>query len=137
MKKTYSLDQIQNLRLDIEMPAVVFLRGDLWAGKTTISQHIIRDIFWVSADITSPTYTYYNTYSSDKGDIYHFDLYRISDYEEFIHIWWEEILDNNEWLILIEWPQILWDTYQADITIDISLTGNKNERELLIAKKGE
>ena len=139
MKKKYYLDTIVSLGLDIELPALVFLKWDLWAGKTTLSQHIIRDMFGVTGDITSPTYTYYNKYSPEDlhGEIYHFDLYRISDYEEFIHIWWEEILDNNTGLVLIEWPDILWDTYEPDMTIEISATWNKDERELIITKKGE
>ena len=139
MKKTYHLDNLQTLGLDIQLPSIVFLNWDLWAGKTTLSQHIIRDMFWVPWDITSPTYTYYNKYTlpNNAWDIHHFDLYRISDYEEFIHIWWEEILDNNNGLILIEWPDILWDNYQPDMTIQISATWNKDERELIITKRGE
>ncbi len=137
MKKRYNLDQIQDLEIDIKLPSIVFLKWGLWAGKTTLSQHIIRDMYSITSDITSPTYTYYNKYISERGEIYHFDLYRISDYEEFIYIWWEEILDNNTGLILIEWPDILKDTYEADITIDISITWNANERELSITKRGE
>jgi len=137
MKTTYHLHEIQALDIDLELPTIVFLDWDLWAWKTTLSQHIIKNLFWVSGDVTSPTYTYYNKYTSDVGDIYHFDLYRISDYEEFIHIWWEEILDNNAGLIIIEWSDILWDNYEPDIHIKISLTWNKDERQLQINKKGD
>jgi tRNA threonylcarbamoyladenosine biosynthesis protein TsaE len=68
------------------------LKGDLGAGKTTLSKHILQNILGITDDITSPTYTYYNRY----GDNYHFDLYRISKYDEFFAIGGEDVLDNLE-----------------------------------------
>ena len=137
MNNVYSLDKICDVTLDIYKPCVIFLTWDLWAGKTTFTKHIIQNILWVDAEVTSPTYTYYNTYKMPNNgwDIYHFDLYRISDYEEFIHIGWEEILDNNMWIVIIEWPQILWRNYVADISIELKNTHIENEREIIISKK--
>ena len=54
---------------------------------------------WYNWSITSPTYTYYNKYTLDNFiNIYHYDLYRLKDYDEFFAIWWEDILDNNDWI---------------------------------------
>ena len=137
MNNIYSLDKIWDIKLDIEKPCVIFLVWDLWAGKTTFSKHIIQNILAVDSEVTSPTYTYYNIYnlpnSADK--VHHFDLYRVSEYEEFIHIGWEEILDNNSWVIIIEWPQILWNNYTADIYIELTHTEIEDQREIIITKK--
>ncbi len=138
MFQKYMLTELDTLVLPIDKPSLVFLEWDLWTGKTTLSQSIIKK-FWISNEVTSPTYTYYNKYvsESDQLTIYHFDLYRISDYEEFIHIWWEEILDNNEGIILIEWPSIIGDKYKADLTISIKHTDKEDERQIEVIKKGE
>jgi len=131
MIKKYTIDNINTLEIPISKPSIIFLRGDLWAGKTTISKHILNNLLKVSEDVTSPTYTYYNRYWNN----YHFDLYRLSNYDEFFAIWWEDILDNNEWVILIEWPDLIMDYYQADIIIDIKKTDKENERLIEIIKK--
>jgi len=124
MQKKYTLSMLQKLNIDIKKPSIIFLYGDLWAGKTTISQNIIAQYRKNKDVITSPTYVYYNKY----GNIYHFDLYRIKDYDEFISIWWEEILDNNEGIILIEWPELLEKYYIPDIKIYIEKTSVEDER---------
>jgi tRNA threonylcarbamoyladenosine biosynthesis protein TsaE len=83
MKKTYLLEEIHNLVLQIEKPCIIFLYGDLAAGKTTLSKHIIQNILGVQQDVISPTYTYYNKY---REGVYHFDLYRLKNYDQFFAI---------------------------------------------------
>ena len=131
MKKIYNLENIKSLELEINSPSIIFLRWDLWAGKTTLSKHILNNILKIDEEITSPTYTYYNKYENN----YHFDLYRISNYNEFFAIWAEEILDNNSWVILIEWPDIIEKYYSPDIEIFLRKTENENEREIEILCK--
>lgn len=131
MKQKYSLNNIWNINIPNKKPLIVFLKGDLWAGKTTLSKHILQDIFGVKDEITSPTYTYYNRYSEN----YHFDLYRIWDYDEFFAIWWEDILDNLEWVALIEWPEKIEKYYKPDIEIHLRKTDQDDVREIEIIKK--
>ncbi len=104
MKQKYLLSEITNINLDLKPGDIVFLNWDLASWKTTLSKHIINDLLWVESDVTSPTYTYYNKYGEN---IYHFDLYRLSNYDEFFAIWWEDILDDENNLVLIEWPDII------------------------------
>jgi len=130
MKKKYFLNQLPSLEIDIQKPSIIFLKGDLWAGKTTLSQHILKNILWIKEEVKSPTYTYYNRYE----DTYHFDLYRLKDYDEFFAIGWEDIFDNNTWVILIEWPEIIEAYYPPDIEIILKKTRKENEREIEIVK---
>jgi len=128
MKKKYFLDELQSIDFSLNKPYLVFLRWDLWSGKTTFSQHIFSNILWITDQITSPTYTYYNKY----WDNYHFDLYRLDSYDDFFAIGWEDILDNNKWVIVIEWPDIIEEYYQPDMEIFLNKTDITNQREIII-----
>ena len=128
MKQKYALENILDLKIKFEPPCIIFLKGDLWAWKTTISKHILNNLVWIKDDITSPTYTYYNKYWNN----YHFDLYRLSNYDEFFSIWWEEIFDNNNWVILVEWPEVIEKYYKSNIEIFLNKTDRENEREISI-----
>ena len=128
MKNKYLLNEIATIKFSLSKPKIIFLKWDLWAWKTTLSKHILNNLLWINEDITSPTYTYYNKYWNN----YHFDLYRLKNYDEFFAIWWEEILDNNDWIILIEWPEIIEKYYKADIIINIIKTDKEDEREIEI-----
>jgi tRNA threonylcarbamoyladenosine biosynthesis protein TsaE len=116
----------------------IYLLWDLWAGKTTFSKYIINDILWVKEEVTSPTYTYYNKYSVvlnwEKINIFHFDLYRLKDYDEFFNIAWEDIFDDEDNIILVEWPDIIEKFYKPNIKLKILKTQNNNEREVEIEK---
>lgn len=131
MKKKFFLEDISKLDFEIKKPSIIFLRWDLWAWKTTLSKHIFKNILKIENEITSPTYTYYNKY----GENYHFDLYRLQNYDEFFAIWGEEVLDNNSWVILIEWPDLIEKYYKPDIEIFLKKTENELEREIEIIKK--
>jgi tRNA threonylcarbamoyladenosine biosynthesis protein TsaE len=83
MHITASLDELDRvvdpLRRMLPPHAIVFLRGDLAAGKTTLTQAIAR-AEGIAGDVTSPTFSLQHVY----GDrIYHYDLYRIGMEELF------------------------------------------------------
>ena len=131
MKIKYSINNIKDIEFPINKPSLIYLKWDLGAWKTTLSKHIINNLLWKKVDVVSPTYTYYNKYD----DIFHFDLYRLNTYDEFFAIWAEDILDNNEWVIIVEWPDLIEKYYKADIEIYISKTKNEDEREIDIIYK--
>jgi tRNA threonylcarbamoyladenosine biosynthesis protein TsaE len=137
--KKYVLNEINKLKFPLNKLQIIFLKWDLWAWKTTISKYILNNLLKVNEPITSPTYTYYNKYNWffdwEKIDIYHFDLYRLENYDEFFAIWAEEIFDNNNWIILVEWPDLIEEYYQADLTIEIFKTDQEDKREINIVKK--
>ncbi len=138
MKQKYILPEINKIKISLNKEDIIFLKWDLWAWKTTISKFIINILLWVKDRVTSPTYTYYNKYKWTLNwkniDIYHFDLYRLSNYLEFFNIWAEEILDNNNGIILIEWPEIIENYYKPDLEIKLYKTENEQMREIEIKR---
>ncbi len=130
----YKLEDLNTLSVNIKIPCLIFLKGDLWAGKTTLSKHILKNQLWIKEDITSPTYTYYNKYIWKIEDrevpVYHFDLYRLQNYDEFIAIWWEEVFDNNAWVIIVEWSELVKDYYKPDIKIVLKNLWKEDERDI-------
>ena len=87
---------------------LVCLYGDLGSGKTTFVQGLAEELL-VKETVNSPTFLIMKKYSSLKKDnkkynLYHFDCYRISDYKEILDLGWEEIINGENNIIVIEWP---------------------------------
>lgn len=112
--------------------------GDLGAGKTTYIRHLLRSYFRDDTlIIRSPSYTYYNTYephSPEHSAVYHFDLYRLEDPEEFFLIGGNDILESSSSIILIEWPEILEDLFMPTHHIHISVGENDTYRDIIITE---
>lgn len=83
---------------------ILLLKGNLGAGKTTFTQFLLKNL-GSKDEISSPTYAIVNEYHSQKGKIFHFDLYRMKSIEEVFDIGIEEYLDSA-YLCIIEWPEI-------------------------------
>jgi tRNA threonylcarbamoyladenosine biosynthesis protein TsaE len=83
---------------------LVFLAGDLGAGKTTFAQGIARG--WGSLDpVTSPTFVLVNEYRrADEAHLYHFDAFRLDKPAEAVALGLTEILEEGGPL-LVEWPE--------------------------------
>jgi len=77
--------------------AIVFLRGDLAAGKTTLTQAVAK-AKGIETEVTSPTFSLQQCYSED---FYHYDLYRL-DHEEFMNLGLFEEFEKEGWH-MIEW----------------------------------
>lgn len=81
---------------------IVTLTGDLGAGKTHFVAGAAKTL-GISDYITSPTFTIVNEYSQGKIPMYHFDLYRLSSYDDLLDIGFEEYADKAA-VMFVEWP---------------------------------
>ena len=82
---------------------LVFLEGELGAGKTTFARGVLRGLGF-AGHVKSPTYTLVEPYEVGNARVYHLDLYRIVEPGELDFIGLEELL-NDHAIKLIEWPE--------------------------------
>ncbi len=82
---------------------VLYLRGELGAGKTTLVRGLLRGLGYQGA-VRSPTYTLIEPYDAVEPPVVHLDLYRLADPEELDYLGLRDLLERPG-LILIEWPE--------------------------------
>ena len=83
---------------------IIVLTGDLGSGKTKFTEGILK-YFGLEDEISSPTFTIVNEHNARNQNIYHFDVYRLSDVDEFFAIGGEEYFDKG--ICLIEWGETI------------------------------
>lgn len=110
--------------------AVVHLRGDLGAGKSTLARALLRAL-GVAGAIRSPTYTLVERYPVEGGEAWHLDLYRIGDAGELEFLGLDE---GAAVLWLVEWPERGGAALlPADLQVDLSVEGNGRAARLVAA----
>ncbi len=103
------------------------------AGKTKFAEGLLG--FWnLQNEISSPTFTIVNEYSNDEVNIYHFDVYRLEDVDDFLAIGGPEYFEKG--ISIIEWGEIIEDILpknhiKVEILKDIK---NENVRHITIRR---
>ena len=101
---------------------IIILSGELGSGKTKFVQGILK-YFGLENEISSPTFTIVNEYHTSKFPIYHFDVYRLSDIDEFYAIGGEEYFENG--ICFVEWGETIEYILPANY---IKITFQKSEQ---------
>lgn len=106
---------------------IIALIGDIGTGKTTFVKAIAKAL-GISETVSSPTFTIVREYRSGKFPLFHFDVYRLSNEDEFYDIGAEEYL-YGEGITIIEWADIVEDALPLNtMIIEIKYGNNEGER---------
>ena len=107
----FSLEKFcENISQNLDHGNIICLFGELGSGKTTFARSIIKSIYrknksQAPRSIKSPSFPILITYEVNNIEIFHYDLYRISDSSELFELNIFENLENS--ITLIEWPEII------------------------------
>ncbi len=113
-KIKYNLSEINNVSGEIflknKYKKIFLLFGDMGSGKTTFVGSILKSIFDFDGEVTSPTFSYVNKYLIKKNEhkidvIFHWDLYRISTQNDLDKINFSELIEAENSIHFIEWPE--------------------------------
>jgi tRNA threonylcarbamoyladenosine biosynthesis protein TsaE len=119
------------------VPKLIVLRGNLGAGKTTLVKGIATALGAAEAEeVTSPTFTLVHEYKGPKVRLFHLDLYRLETERELLTLGLDEIAEEPDALVLVEWgekfPSVV-ERADGEIAIE-HLDGD--ERLFLVRLKG-
>ena len=103
--------------------SVIVVCGDWGSGKTKFTEGILKH-FNLEDEISSPTFTIVNEYDAEKFKIFHFDLYRLEDVDEFYAIGGEEYLQNG--LCIFEWGEMIEEILPSEYIKITFSRDNKN-----------
>jgi len=113
-------------------PILIFLIGELGAGKTTLCKGFLKGLGHKGL-VKSPTYNLVETYELSNLLVFHFDFYQISHQKELTNVGIQEYLNTNNSISIIEWPEKMVSFLpNPDIQIVIHHSEKKEERSLEI-----
>ena len=124
----YTIKIGNNLAKLLSKGDVVVLSGDLGAGKTKFVEGFLHN-FGLQDEISSPTFNIINEYITSDNNIYHFDVYRLEDSDEFYAIGGEEYFEKG--ICLIEWGELISDVLPKDY-IHVTINKDSNNEDLRI-----
>ncbi len=108
---------------------VIFLNGDLGAGKTTLARALLQALGY-PGKVKSPTYTLVEIYVISSLYLYHFDFYRFNDPEEWQEAGFREYFNESS-ICLVEWPEKAGGLLPpADIEITLRVVGASRQAEI-------
>jgi tRNA threonylcarbamoyladenosine biosynthesis protein TsaE len=105
-------------------PLMVFLKGDLGAGKTTFTRAVLRSLGYPGR-VKSPTYGILENYHTDNIDLVHLDLYRIVETGELEFLGLNDLYSERS-VFMIEWPERGESVLPSpDLVVNFSHQGDK------------
>jgi tRNA threonylcarbamoyladenosine biosynthesis protein TsaE len=115
------------------MGDLLILDGDLGAGKTHFTKWFVESLH-AKDRVTSPTFSIANFYRTDRCDVLHIDLYRISTVNEFVDLGLDDYFCQS--VTLIEWGKKFSSYFEEYVLISLQMNGDSS-RLITVSCKGE
>jgi tRNA threonylcarbamoyladenosine biosynthesis protein TsaE len=117
---------------------VLLLSGGLGAGKTLFTKGVLSSLDYDIDEVTSPSFTLVNLYRTVARDIYHIDLWRLDDGRGAASaVGLEEILDDTDATVIIEWAEKLADFQFSGKVLRIMIEGDGEGARKITVNEGE
>lgn len=131
------MESFARILADLAKPRdVILLYGDLGMGKTVFSRAFVQSLTSPDEDVPSPTFTLVQLYDTEKGTIWHFDLYRLKQPDEVYELGFEEALSDG--ISLIEWPERAERLYPRNrLEIKITAGDTPDTRRVALIPHGD
>ena len=114
---------------------VIAYTGNLGAGKTCFTRGLACGLGF-KGDVSSPTFALVNEYRGGRLDLFHFDMYRISGFEDLYSTGFFDYLSENG-VIAVEWSENISGILDGNtVFIDIRQAENPNSRIITIKSEG-
>ena len=111
---------------------IIAFYGDLGMGKTHFVKGLARALGY-KGDVTSPTFNIVNEYRGGRLDVFHFDMYRVSSWEDLYSTGFFEYMDENG-VIAVEWSENI-ESAIPDTAIRVTLNRiDDNKRKIIIER---
>lgn len=123
----------QKIAAKLKNKDIIAFYGGLGAGKTTLVRGIVKglgSIDWVS----SPTFAIVNEYDGENNKIYHFDMYRIKEFDDLYSVGFFDYLESDS-IIIIEWSENI-ELELPDNVIKITMKHLNSQNERVIKVEG-
>jgi tRNA threonylcarbamoyladenosine biosynthesis protein TsaE len=121
---------------NLPVPCVIYLEGEMGTGKTYLSKGIAAGV-GITEDITSPTFTLINEYSSKGIKIYHLDLYRLDNLNQVLDLGIEDFTSDENSVFLIEWAEKLDGYKLSETLLSIKIFYYNSGRKFVIYSENE
>ncbi len=112
----------------------VLLEGDLGAGKSVLARGIARGM-GIEGPMPSPTFTLMIPYEGTGGKLYHFDLYRLADPDEYYAAGLDEFV-GGDGVAVVEWPQMAGLEPRPCLRLCLERCGGDQQRRIEIENDG-
>ncbi len=125
----------ENFAKTLKKGSVVTFLGGLGMGKTAFVSGLAKGL-GIDADVTSPTFSIVNEYIGKENVLYHFDMYRVDNWDDLYSTGYFDYLDGVSFLA-VEWSENIFGALEDDAIIVEFEKTDENSRKITIYNKGD
>lgn len=120
---------------ELKKGTIIAFVGGLGMGKTAFVTGLVAGL-GIDASVSSPTFAIVNEYNGKQDKLYHFDMYRVENWDDLYSTGYFDYVDNKSF-VAIEWSENIFGALPDEAVIIEIEKLSENERKFVICKKGD